>query len=151
MAQILNQWYSLFCLAVSFASVCVSLYAVRESRKAILTGNYFSEMTSAYAEYLRCVCDLMNRRGKPERDAIVSSLYRLRLFAPLAVCNAADDLYAQALDWARTGQGDTFAINGKLDQIGLWFARDLDHYRRSGTHARVGKSIRELDPQASPQ
>lgn len=141
MTQNIDLFVNALCIAVSFAGVCVSLYAVRESKKSVLTGTYFSEMTAAYAEYLRCICDLVYKRSAAERDAIVAALYRLRLFAPISVCNAADDLYARTLDLARTGRGDTLAINSQLDQIGLWFAKDLDHYRLYGTHASVDETM----------
>lgn len=145
MTQVLDLFFNFLCIVVSFGGVCVSLHAVRESRKSALTGTYFSEMTAAYAEYLRCVCDLVYKRGTPERDAIVAALYRLRLFAPISVCNAADALYARTLDFARTGQGNTLAINSQLDQIGLWFAQDLEHYRLYGTHASVDEAMLQCD------
>ena len=100
----LSQVVALAGLGISLVSVVVAFYAVRESRKSVFSDTYFSEMVSAYAQYLGCVANFVNRRGLPERDALAPALYRLELFAPKLIAIEAQELFTLVIDWARAGQ-----------------------------------------------
>lgn len=121
-------------LIVAFAAVCVSLYSVREARKAVLTGKYFSEMTDAYAFFLKCTAEFAFHKGKPELDALAGALYRLMLFASDEIGNEAQNLYVFAIEWAQSGQQRGLPLDEKVNSLGDLMKKDLNHFWRKNCH-----------------
>nr|WP_317324498.1 hypothetical protein [uncultured Flavonifractor sp.] len=128
----LDNILSVISAAIAFSAVCVSLYAVRQSRQTALTGTYFSEMAQAYSEYLRCVSEFAFRRGLTERDALAAALYRLQLFASRDISVDAQRLYVQLLDWASSHPSSALELDGPVNEIGDKMRRHLDQARRHG-------------------
>lgn len=119
---------------ISCASVVVAVFAVQEARKTALASTYFSEMTKAYSEYLRCVSGFALRRGVNERDALAASLYRLQLFAPKEICKDAQELYAFLLAWASSNPSGALEIDARLAHLGLEMR---EHLAQSGKIGRL--------------
>ena len=118
--------------AISFLAVCVSLYAVRQARKTALTGTYFSEMASAYSDYLRCVSEFVFRRGTAVRDALVVSLYRLQLFASPEIFSDAMELYRFLLNWAKSNPSGALAVDDATYNLGVKMRKHLEKVRKRG-------------------
>ena len=119
---------------IALASVLASIYAVVQSRKTALTGTYFSEMASAYADFLRCVGNLVFRRGNPERDALAASLKRLLLFASDEIGDSAQVIYVETLKWASRDRSDALELDDNLNQLEVLMRKDLEHFRKHGRH-----------------
>ena len=119
---------------IALLSVIVSAYAVVQSRKTALTGTYFSEIASVYAEFLRCSGNFVFRKGSPERDALVSALYRLQLFASEQIAGEAQELYLALLEWAASGASRALELDYKLNRLSTLMQADLDHFRKKGHH-----------------
>ena len=119
-------------IAISVVAVCVSLYSVHQSRKAILNGTYFSEMAQAYADFLKCVADFAHQRGMQERDALCASLYRVELFAPRDISVDAQNLYIFLLDWAASNPTRALSVDEKVNNLGLKMRNHLGQFRQSG-------------------
>lgn len=120
--------------AIAFASVCASIYAVVQSRKTALTGTYFSEMSSAYSEFLKCAADFVFQKGFDERDALAAALYRLQLFASEKISSDAQLLYLAVIDWAQTGTVHAREIDHRINQLGVLMRDDLAQFRKTGHH-----------------
>ena len=127
-----EQLLTVVSLCIALASVLVSFYAVRQARKTALTGTYFSEMTQAYAEFLRYVTEFAFRRGAAERDALAASLYRLRLFASPEIFRDAQQLYAFLLAWASSNPSEALALDEKVHNLGDKMRFHLDQTRKRG-------------------
>lgn len=121
-------------LVIAFVAVCVSLYSVCEARKAVLTGEYFSEMADAYAAFLKCTAEFAFRKGRPELDALASALYRLMLFASDEIGQEAQDLYSFAIEWAQSGQQRGLPLDEKVNHLGDLMRKDLTHFWQKNRH-----------------
>ena len=119
-------------LVIAFLSVCVSLYAVHQSRKTALTGAYFSEMAHAYSEYLRCVSEFAFRRDVSSRDALAVALYRLQLFAASEISQDAQQLYVFLLEWAASNPTGALSLDEKLNGLGAKMRNHLTQARKRG-------------------
>ena len=91
--MLVNEIFSFLSVLAAFAAVFVSFYSIRVARKTAINGVYFSEMSKAYSDYLKCISEFVYHLGLSERDALSASLYRVLLFAPLDIASE-----AQALD-----------------------------------------------------
>lgn len=119
---------------IAFASVCVSIYAVRQSRKTALTETYFSEMASAYAEFLHCIANFVFRRESPERDALSAALYRVLLFASDEIATSAQQMYVQVIDWVMSGTDRALTLDENLNRLEELMRADLDRFRLRSRH-----------------
>lgn len=128
----LDNFLTIISLVIAFFAVCVSLYSVQQSRKTALTGTYFSEMTKAYSDYLRCVSEFVFRRGTSERNALAAALYRLQLFASLEIAIDAQQLYVLVLDWAASNPSGALTIDEQVNRLGDKMRKHLDRTRKSG-------------------
>ena len=108
---------SLISVGVAFLSVCVAVYSVRESRKSVITGTYFSEMVDAYSDYLKCVTCFVFHPGCSERDALISSLFRTSLYAPTSINDEAHELYVFLVKWAQSGQNQPLGVDGVDEKV----------------------------------
>lgn len=124
--------FSTISASISLAAVCVSLYAVRQSRKTALTGTYFSEMTKAYSDYLCGISEFVLHRGISQRNALAAALYRLELFASREIAIDAQDLYIFVLDWAASHPTSALAVDEQVNSLGRKMREHLDQMRRSG-------------------
>lgn len=127
-----SQIISLISLGISFLSVVAAFYAVRESRKAVISGAFFSELIDAYADYLKCVADFVYRRGLSERDALAASLYRVLLFAPGPIGDEAQALYVYVLDWAQSGQSRALSVDERVNRLGDMMRENIAFLQRNG-------------------
>ena len=123
---------SLISIGVAFLSVCVAVYSVRESRKAIITGTFFSEMVDAYADYLKCVTCFVYQRGASERDALVPALYRVSLYAPTSISDKAHELFVVVLNWSRSGETRTLAVDEKVNQLRELMRENIADIQKKG-------------------
>lgn len=126
--------YELLSVCVAFASVCVSLYAVWQAKKSVLTGEYFSEMTEAYAAFLTCVAEFVFSRSKDDLHKLSTSLYRLLLFASDEVGQEAQALYLHVIDWAESGQLRALPVDNLTNELGDLMKTDLERFRKKGRH-----------------
>lgn len=127
-----NEILTLISVLSSLLAVGVALYSVREARRTALNGTYFSEMASAYSDYLRSVSQFVFRRGVAERDALAVALYRLQLFASSEIASAAQDLYVSLLDWAQSNPSEALDIDAKVNALGSEMRRHLNEARKRG-------------------
>ena len=127
-----NEILTLASVFISLLAVGVAFYSVHEARRTALTGTYFSEMASAYSDYLRCVSQFAFRRGLAERDALAAALYRLQLFASSEITTAAQDLYVSLLDWAQTNPSGALDMDAKVNDLGSEMRRHLNEARKRG-------------------
>lgn len=108
---------SLISAGVAFLSVCVAVYSVRESRRAVITGTYFSEMVDAYADYLKCVfCyyfEYENSDQSSDKYTLSAALFRLSLYAPSNIVHGAMELHALVLSENQSKK----VLNEKIDQL----------------------------------
>lgn len=121
-------------LLIALAAVCVSLYSVREARKAVLTGKYFSEMVDSYAAFLKCTADFAFHKGGPELDALASALYRLMLFASDEIGEKAQGLYCFAIEWAQSGQQRGILLDEQVNHLGNLMRKDLEYFWKKNCH-----------------
>ena len=128
----LDNLLTIISLVIAFFAVCVSLYSVQQSRKTALTGTYFSEMTKAYSDYLRCISEFVFLRGTSERNALATALYRLQLFASLEIAIDAQQLYVLVLDWAASNPSGALTIDEQVNRLGDKMRKHLDRTRKSG-------------------
>ena len=128
----ISEMIDLIALGIAFLSVCVSFYAVRQSRKTALTGTYFSEMAQAYSDYLRCVSEFAFRRGLAERDALAAALYRLQLFASPKIAVDAQKLYVSLLQWASTNPTGALSVDELTNSLGSEMREHLEKVRKLG-------------------
>ena len=89
-------------------------------------------MVDAYADYLKCVACFVYQPGRSERDALISSLYRLSLYAPISINDKAHELYLFVLDWARSGQPRAFAVDEKINFLRELMHKDIVETQRMG-------------------
>ena len=127
-----NEILTLASVFISLLAVGVAFYSVHEARRTALAGTYFSEMASAYSDYLRCVSQFAFRRGVAERDALAAALYRLQLFASSEITTAAQDLYVSLLDWAQTNPSGALDMDAKVNDLGSEMRRHLNEARKRG-------------------
>lgn len=127
-----SQVIALASIGVSAVSVFAAIYAVRESRKALLSGTYFTEMADAYANYLKCVASFVYQRGIKERDALSAALYKLLLYAPQPIADKAQELYCFVLEWARSGQAGALPVDEKVNRLGELMRENVADVRRRG-------------------
>lgn len=126
---------SVIMAVTSLISVCVSAWAIRQSRRAQLTGSYFSEMTAVYKNFIFAVNDFMyNHCDLRKRDALSAALLQLQLYAPPVIDQAAQQMYCLLLDWGENPQNDALHIDKKLQRIQADMRADLDFFRREGHH-----------------
>ena len=126
--------YELLSVCVAFASVCVSLYAVWQAKKSVLTGEYFSEMTEAYAAFLTCIAEFVFSRSKEDLHKLSSSLHRLLLFSSDEIGQEAQVLYLHVIDWAESGQLRARSVDNLANELGDLMKSDLEHFRKKGHH-----------------
>lgn len=127
-----GQIVSLISLGISFLSVLTAFYAVRESRKAVFSGAYFSEMTAAYAGFLESISNFAYQRGIPERDALAPALYKLLLYAPKSIGDEAQELYLFVLRWAQSGQPGALPVDERVNRLGDMMRKDIISARGKG-------------------
>ncbi|MBE5056257.1 hypothetical protein INF37_09630 [Pseudoflavonifractor sp. DSM 107456] len=128
----LDKIFTIISLVIALLSVCVSVYSVHQSRKSALTGAFFSEMTQAYSDYLRCVSEFVFRRGTSERDALAAALYRLQLFASKEISVDAQELYVFVLDWASSNPVRALSVDERMNNLGHKMRVHLDQARKRG-------------------
>lgn len=127
-----SQIISLSSLGVSFLSVLVAFFAVRESRKTVFSGAYFSEMVNAYTDYLKCVASFIYRRELSEIDAMTSALYKLMLYAPPFIGTEAKELYLFVLDWASSKQETATLLDEKIDHLRERMRENITDIQKNG-------------------
>lgn len=127
-----NEVLTLISAIAAIAAVCVSLYTAQTAKKTALNGTYFSEMAQAYSGYLKCVSEFVSRRGLPERDALASSLYRLLLFAPIEIADAAQDLYTFLFEWAGSDPHRALSVDERTNDLGNMMREHLEAVCRTG-------------------
>ena len=124
---------NLLSIFTALAAVCVSVFAVLQARKSVLTGAYFSEMTKAYSDFLRCVAEFGFRRGEIERDNLASALYRLMLFASPPISEEAQERYRFSLAWAQSNPTGALSLDDKTNQLGRLMKAHLATIQKKGT------------------
>lgn len=119
---------------IALAGIVGVYYTAKRAMKTQLTGAYFSEMTSAYAEYLKAIDAFVYHPEQSTRDDLSSSLHRLLLFAPMQICDFANELYIQVIDWNRGSRQSPLQIDVALNRLGDLMRTDLKYFRMHGDH-----------------
>lgn len=130
----LNQIFAVVPLIISIAAVGASIYATVQSRKAVFSGAYFSNMVAAYADYLKSVAEFVYNRDNLHRDALSTALYRAILFASPDIAEYSQKLFLFVIDWSRSGMVRPLPVDEKVNELGNLMKNDIDHFRRFGHH-----------------
>lgn len=130
--MLVNEIFSFLSVLAAFAAVFVSFYSIRVARKTAINGVYFSEMSKAYSDYLKCISEFVYHLGLSERDALSASLYRVLLFAPLDIASEAQDLYAFVLQWASSNPNHPISVDQRTSRLGQLMRNQLLSACRSG-------------------
>lgn len=120
---------TLISCGISLFAVCVSAYAVWETKQTQLNAAYFSEMTTAYSQYLGSVCDFVFRRDSASRDKLAADLYKLELFATEKIMRDAQALYLELLEWSQRGCATQFPLDPKTHSLAEEMRAHLETFR----------------------
>ncbi|WP_294855656.1 hypothetical protein [uncultured Oscillibacter sp.] len=126
-------------LIISAATPTVAIiamaYTASKSRTAILTGTYFSEMSSAYAGFLNAAANFVYHSDDLQsRDVLSFSLYRLQLFASNEIAHKSQEIFLLLLDWGSHPHSGARSLDKEINEIGLMMRADLASYRKTGHH-----------------
>ncbi|MCH5260711.1 MAG: hypothetical protein J1F18_13195 [Lachnospiraceae bacterium] len=119
---------SLISIGVAFLSVCVAVYSVRESRKAIITGTYFSEMVDAYADYLKCVFYYKLEHERSDRYILDTALFKLLLYATANIDAEARGLY----DFVISGNRSKEELARRINQLSALMRKHIADVQKKG-------------------
>lgn len=123
---------SIVSAVVAISAVCASVYAAKMTRRSVLNGAYFAEMTAAYVNYLDCISAFVQQPGQQEKTVLVTSVVRLSLFAPDKTRQIADSLYANTLAWAQSGCQIRYPYDQELQSLTQLMRKDLATFQKTG-------------------
>lgn len=115
--------------AVALLAVCVSAWAVWESKQTQLNAAYFSEMTAAYSSFLGGVSQFVLRQDEPSKNTLASDLYRLKLFASDQIMENAQKLYTSLLEWRSQEHHDSFPLDPEIHLLAEQMRTHLELFR----------------------
>ena len=119
--------------AIALLAVCVSAYAVWESKRTQLNAAYFSEKTQAYSNFLTCASDFVLDQTSHARNRLAASLYQLQLFAPAEIQELCQECYKNLIDAAAHqgfAHGNTVWADQALFSISESMKTDLASFRK---------------------
>lgn len=119
---------SLISIGVAFLSVCVAVYSVREARKSVITGTYFSEMVNAYADYLKCVFYYNLEHERSDRHILNAALFKLLLYAPSQIGDEARGLY----DFVLSGDQSKEDLARRINQLLALMRENIADLQKKG-------------------
>lgn len=130
MALSFDNIITLVSCATSLLAVCISAYAVWESKQTQLNAAYFSEMTAAYSKYLDSISMFVLRRDVASRDSLAADLYKLKLFAPEKIMKASQELYNDLLLWSDQEHDIGFPLDDRVHDLAELMKAHLETFHR---------------------
>lgn len=120
---------------VGLAGILGVVYTAKKSAVATLSSTYFSEMITAYADFISAVSNFVyNRCDLKYRDDLSKVLLRLQLFAPRELNIACQELYVLLLEWGRLPRDNALDVDQHLQKIQKMMISDIERVREKGHH-----------------
>ena len=119
--------------AIALLAVCVSAYAVWESKRTQLNAAYFAEKTRSYENFLSCASEFVFEQSWKTKNDLAAAVYQLRLFAPAEIETQAREYYTALLEASNLRElvpGKSQWADEALEEIASAMRTDLASFRR---------------------
>lgn len=120
---------SIVSCVIAACAVCVSVYAVRQSKRAELNATYFSQITAAYSAFLGSISKYVLMHEKLQVEQMAACLYQMKLFATDEIMDQAQTLYEELVQWKPSDTFGRFPYDLQIHMLSEAMRRHLDLFR----------------------